>query len=133
MKERTKRLLDKAARSIRAAESLARAGDFDFAAGRSYYAMFYTAQALLHEIGLSFRKHSGVISGYGEHFARSGRLDPKYHRWLIAAFETRLEADYGTDVVLSEKEVATLLQRARDFLEAAIDHLGGSGFGEKPS
>jgi len=40
-------LLDKAARAIQAAQTLANQGDLDFAAGRAYYAMFYAAQALL--------------------------------------------------------------------------------------
>jgi hypothetical protein len=57
MKPKSRRLLDKAARAIRAAETLLREGDADFAAGRAYYAMFYSAEALLFERGLQFRKH----------------------------------------------------------------------------
>ena len=36
MKPESRRLLDKAARAIRAAETLLREGDTDFAAGRAY-------------------------------------------------------------------------------------------------
>ncbi len=60
MKLVTKKLLDKAARALLAARTLLGAGDTEFAAGRAYYAMFYAAQALLNEKGLSFRKHGGV-------------------------------------------------------------------------
>jgi uncharacterized protein (UPF0332 family) len=34
--------------------------------------MFYVAEALLFEKGLQFRKHSGVHSAFGEHFAKAG-------------------------------------------------------------
>jgi len=56
------------------------AGDLEFAAGRAYYAMFHVAQALLREKGFHYRKHAGVHAAYGEHFAKTGVLDRKYHR-----------------------------------------------------
>ncbi len=66
MKTATRKLLDKALRAVHAAETLLRAEDTEFAAGRAYYAMFYAAQALLNEKGLSFRKHGGVHAAFGE-------------------------------------------------------------------
>lgn len=47
----TRKLLEKARRAIQAAVTLLQHGDADFAAGRAYYAMFYTAEALLSEKG----------------------------------------------------------------------------------
>ena len=38
-------LLAKARRSVKAAERLLQAGDYDFAVSRAYYGMFYVAQA----------------------------------------------------------------------------------------
>jgi uncharacterized protein (UPF0332 family) len=61
MIEETGQLLDKADRAIAAAETLLQAGATDFAAGRAYYAMFFTAEALLLEKGLSYSKHSAVM------------------------------------------------------------------------
>ena len=83
MKEQNRKLLDKAARAIHAAEVLLAAGEVDFAAGRAYYAMFYAAEALLYERGLRSRKHSGVHSLFGEHFAKPGLIGAKFHRWLV--------------------------------------------------
>ncbi len=59
MREETSKLVEKASRAIGAAEALLARGDSDFAAGRAYYAMFYTAEALLVESGRRFRKHAG--------------------------------------------------------------------------
>jgi uncharacterized protein (UPF0332 family) len=94
MKEGTHKLLDKAERSIRAAEVLLREDDIDFAAARAYYALFYIASSLLFEQGLESRKHSGVHGMFGEHFSKPGLIDPKYHRSLLVAFEQRLQGDY---------------------------------------
>lgn len=69
MKEQTHKLLDKAGHAIHAAELLFEGGELDFAAGRGYYAMFFTAQALLCERGFKSRKHTGIHGVFGEHFA----------------------------------------------------------------
>jgi uncharacterized protein (UPF0332 family) len=78
-------LLQKAKESLDAARSLLRDGYPDFSASRAYYAMFYVAEALLAVLGQSYRKHSAVIAAFGREYARQGRLDPKFHQWLLAA------------------------------------------------
>ena len=124
MKPDTQKLLDKAARALRAAETLLASGDADFAAGRAYYAMFYIAEALLHEKDLRSRKHSGVISLFGESFAKTGALDAKFHRWLLDAFDKRILADYGVEAVLSRDDATQMIEQARELLEAASRLLG---------
>ena len=127
MKQKTEQLLAKAQDAIEAAELLLQGGKNSFAAGRAYYAMFYAAEAVLYEQGLEFRKHGGVHAAFGEHFAKTGELDTEYHRYLLEAFESRLEADYGVEVVLSESAVNEMIQRARDFLAAITLYLGAKG------
>ena len=119
MKPESRRLLDKAARAIHAAETLLREGDADFAAGRAYYAMFYAAEALLFERGLQFRKHGAVHGAFGEHFIRSGLLDTRFHRWLLDAFDVRIQGDYGVDAVVSLEEARDMIDRAGEFLREA--------------
>jgi uncharacterized protein (UPF0332 family) len=123
MKEVTQKRLDKARRAIRAAEALLATGDADFAASRAYYAMFYTAEALLGERGLAFRKHGAVHAAFGEHFARTGTFDPKFHRWLLAAFEQRIQSDYGIEATITPEDVRVLIGRAQEFLQAAQAYL----------
>ena len=90
---------------------------------RAYYAMFYIAEALLNEQDLRFKKHGGVHGAFGEHFAKRGVLDPKYHRWLLAAFEKRITADYGIENAIESNDAGELITQARDFLAAARAHL----------
>lgn len=123
MKDETRKLLDKAIRAIRAAEHMLREGDADFAAGRAYYAMFYVAEALLNEKDLRFRKHGGVHSAFGEHFAKSGLLDPKFHRRLLDAFDKRIQADYGVEAVITREDVVSMIGQSREFLHEARRYL----------
>jgi uncharacterized protein (UPF0332 family) len=95
MNEYSRKLLEKAVDAIEAAEILVDNGKSDVAAGRAYYAMFYVAEALLSEKGLTFSKHSGVHAAFGETFAKTKEMDPKFHRWLLDAFDKRLAGDYG--------------------------------------
>jgi len=116
MKEYTHKLLDKALNAIEAAEGLMDMGKAEFSAGRAYYAMFYIAEALSREKGLEFKQHGQVIGAYGFHFAKTKELDPKYHRWLVDGFDTRISGDYGVDTGIDDNLVAEMINHARDFL-----------------
>ena len=70
----------------------------DFAASRAYYAMFYAAMGLLNEELVVTRKHSGVHPKIAELYTRTGRMDPKYHKWVLQAFAARLESDYDVSL-----------------------------------
>ena len=119
MIEETGQLLDKADRAITAAETLLRAGSTDFAAGRAYYAMFFTAEALLLEKGLSYSKHSAVHASFGKIFAKERIIDKKFHRWLLDAFDQRIIGDYGVEAIITRQDVEVMIDHAREFLVAA--------------
>lgn len=119
MKEVARKFLEKSGQSVAAAEHLLVDGYRDFAASRAYYAMFYAAQALLSEQGRRFRKHGGVHAAFGQHFAKTGLMDAKFHRWLLDAFDKRVKGDYGVDEVLARGDADSLIAQAREFLEEA--------------
>ena len=83
---------------------------------------------MLIEEGLSSAKHSGVHALFGERFAKPGRVDPKLHRLLLAAFGNRVESDYGFESTINSERAAELIDGAREFLNAAetFFHPGGS-------
>ncbi len=119
MKPASEQLLQKASRSIQAAERLLAAGDVDFAASRAYYALFYVAEALLNEKGLRFKKHGGVHSAFAEHFIKTKQMDPKFHSWLVDAFDERIQGDYEIESQVDSAIVKTTVQQALEFLQAA--------------
>lgn len=119
MREEAQKLLAKAERALHAAETLLCEGDYEFATGRAYYAMLHAAQALLRAHDFRYRKHAGVHAAFGEHFAKTGQIDPKYHRWLLDAFDDRLRGDYDVDASFDRKSVNKRIEQAREFLAAA--------------
>jgi len=116
-------MLDKARENIQATELLIGQGFFDIAASRSYYAMFYIAEALLLRRGQHFSSHSAVIAAYGKEYAKTGDLDPGFHQNLIKSQELRQTGDYGYLEPVSADSVSQVLIWARDFLAAAEEYL----------
>lgn len=116
-------LVDKAQRSLQAAQSLIKQGFYDFAVSRAYYAMFYVAEALLDQEGLSFSSHAAVISAFGQHLARSGTIPTEFHRYLIDAQAQRTRADYDPIPNLSQADAERLIGQAQEFLTIAKQNL----------
>ncbi len=117
------KLLEKATRSLKAARELNSKGFPDFAASRTYYAMFYIATAFLQGEGLSYSKHSAVIAAFGTKFARIKRIPVKLHRYLIDAERIRLRADYNTELDISETDVEQLISQGEQMLNFALANI----------
>lgn len=119
-------LLDKAEDNLEAARLLLGADHLDAAASRVYYAMFYVAEALLASLGQSYSKHAGVIAAFGREYAKTGKLDPKFHRWLIDAQDLRSMADYTAEPGITSQRVEAVCGWAAAFLDAARAHFAKS-------
>ena len=125
MNQQIHAILDKAKESLDAAMLLSDQDYPDFAASRAYYAMFYTAEALLLQRGLSFSSHSAVIANYGKEFSKTKDIDPKFHKYLIAAQDFRSQGDYGYGPSVTEGHAQDAIDWAADFLDAATIYLKG--------
>ena len=123
MKDEIKGIIQKAERSLKAALRLFEANDFDFAVSRAYYSIFYMAEAVLLTKGLSFSKHSGVISGFNQHFIKTGIFEYKYYEMLRFAFEQRNIGDYRFLQQVSKETAKKVVNEARQFLEETKRHL----------
>ena len=60
---------------------------------------------------------------FGEHYVKTGLFDPKFHRWLLNAFDQRIEGDYGAQVIAVGEDAEKLITQAEEFLEAARKYL----------
>jgi len=123
MKKEQEQLINKASESIGAAEILFKEEYYEFCVSRTYYTMFYIAQAFLLDLSLSFSKHSAVISNFGKEFISTGKINKKFHRYLIDAQNIRNIGDYDTVMEISEKEAETELKRAKEFIQLAKEQL----------
>jgi uncharacterized protein (UPF0332 family) len=121
-------LLRKARRYLDSAVLLKNDGDYDSAASRLYYAMFYCAEALLLTKDVTRSSHGGVIAAFGEHLVRTGDLPQEMHRWLLDGFSSRQLADYQPAPVTTETDVVELEHSAVQFVEEATKYLTARGF-----
>jgi uncharacterized protein (UPF0332 family) len=108
-----KALLEKARRSQKVAAKLFKDGDVDFAASRAYYALFYTAEALLLSRDLSFSSHSAVIANFGKEFAKTGTLNSKFHHYLMESQDRRDIGDHSVLAEVTKEEVREMLPGQR--------------------
>ncbi|MBI5788031.1 MAG: HEPN domain-containing protein [Candidatus Schekmanbacteria bacterium] len=88
----------------------------DDSIGRSYYAIFTAARALLATKGLDSKRHSGVIALFNQNFIKDGPLDKEAYQALVKAKANREEVDYGDQVSFSQKEAEDQLVVAENFL-----------------
>ncbi len=112
-------LLEKARRSQKVASRLFKDGDFDFAASRAYYSLFYVAEVLLLSRSLSFSSHSAVIANFGKEFAKTKLLNPKFHHYLTESQDRRNIGDYGVLADIAKEDVSEMLGWAKEFILAA--------------
>lgn len=85
--------------------------------------MFYAAESALLHKGLTFSKHSGVISAFGKYFVKSQLIPSKYHRMLHNAFRVRNIGDYGYEEDVTREEAEMILANAEDFLSCVESYL----------
>ncbi|MBL7117943.1 MAG: HEPN domain-containing protein [Candidatus Syntrophoarchaeum sp.] len=116
-------LIKRAMKYLKSARILLEEGDCESSVSRAYYAMFYSAEAMLLTKGLSFSSHGGVISAFGEHFVKTGIFSKEMGKELNRAFEKRQLGDYEYTFVISEDEAKEILEKGKDFVEKIVQHL----------
>ena len=94
MKE-IKDFTQKAAKFLSTAEQALNTGDYDSCVSRSYYAMFFMAEAALLTKNLTASSHKGVITLFSEHFIKTQILDRNLGKALNVAYDKRIVGDYG--------------------------------------
>lgn len=116
-------LIKRAEKYLKSADVLIEEEDYESSVSRTYYAMFYSAEAMLLTKDLSFSSHKGVISGFGEHFVKTGVFPREMGKELNRAFEKRQLSDYKHTFVISEKEAENILEKGKDFVGKIAQHL----------
>ena len=121
-------LLQRSKRYLKSAELLLNEGDYESSVSRTYYAMFFCAEAVLLTKGLSFSSHKKVLSEFGKHFVKTGVFPKEMSKELSRAFEKRQLGDYEYTFVIKEDEAKDLLNSARRFVEMIETYLKEEGF-----
>jgi uncharacterized protein (UPF0332 family) len=96
--------------------------DNDFytaAINRAYYAIFYTANALLATMKLTRSKHSGVLAAFRQHFIKTGIFASELSEIYGQVMDDRQEGDYEIITATSREDAEIDILQARHFLEVA--------------
>ena len=104
--------------TLAAAETLANAGFARHAVGRSYYAVYHAACALLATVGLRARFHEGMRSLVNEHFVRTGVLAHEHARTLRQLAGDRNDVDYDAAATFTDEDARHDIERACAFVGA---------------
>ena len=121
-------LIKKAKVSLEAAKDLLKGGYSDFSASRSYYAMFYTAEAILLTKTLSFSKHKAVLSAFGKEFVKTDALPSSLHHYIVDAFDIRQTGDYGPIGSVNDEKAESLIEQAKEFIVTIEEYLRKEGY-----
>ena len=123
MKEEITKLIQKAEHALSVANGLLASGCYSDAVSKVYYAMFYSARALLLSENIDVSKHSAVEAALGRHFVKAGKMDVKYHRMFIEARNVREIADYDIDEVIESDTAHLKLSDGKVFFHAVKELL----------
>ncbi|GJM40404.1 MAG: HEPN domain-containing protein [Ardenticatenaceae bacterium] len=119
--------LDRAKKDLQAIRINIENDLYTVAISRAYFVMFYAASALLKSIDVERKKHSGIVSAFGEHFVKPGLIDAKFSRMLVRAFESRNDTDYDVYFVIDAELAQKRFQEAQAFVEKIEAYLGKGG------
>ena len=74
--------LEKAHRFLDQADEMCKQHYWDIASNRYYYACYHAVQALLIKNGLYAHTHDGLLSQFGLHFVKTGKIDKDFGAFL---------------------------------------------------
>lgn len=116
MNEETSLHLDRSRDCLAEADLLLSEAHHGAAVSRAYYAMFHAATAAFLHNGVERHSHQGIISAFGQTFAKAGIIDARFHRYLKESFDLRQETDYQPMVRLTEERGREVLSWAKEFV-----------------
>jgi len=116
-KERSAKYLEKAERSIRAAQLILDINCYPgFSASRSYFAMSYCVCALFEKNWSYFSSHEQLIDTFDRHFLQTEKLPKILGENLRKALALRLAGDYDPSMPVTAEDAQENLLRAKEFL-----------------
>jgi uncharacterized protein (UPF0332 family)/predicted nucleotidyltransferase len=118
-----KHYMEVARTAARGAERNFDEGDYYISFNRSYYAVFYAANAMLATLGLQRSKHSGVKGVFREKFIKTKLIEKKYSDDYEEVMKKREDSDYEVEFVPTEVEARDCLERSKRFVERIEKYL----------
>ena len=119
--------LKKADEYLRAAEHEFNGEFYARSISTAYYAMFYAATGALASIDVERKGHIRVVSAFGEHFTKSGKISKQFSLLLIQAKDQCKACDYSANPTVNRTLAQKQLDEAREFVSAVTKRLALDG------
>jgi len=114
--DEVKNLLDESLEKLKTAEILFENDRYDDAISRAYYAMFYSAKALLTERKIHPKTHKGVKNQFGMEFVKNSNFSVDIFRFFVQLQQDRQDADYEVLIKFNRNQARNALDRAEIFI-----------------
>lgn len=123
LRKQLQAMIEKSKRTLRAAKEHLAHQDADFASSKAYYAVFHLMQAVLLTKKLTYSKHAGVISGFSEHFIKTGIFPPSFGESIQRLRKDRELGDYGYQLGIALEEATRDVKTAQEIVDSIVTYL----------
>lgn len=121
--EISKYRLDMAKEKLDSAKLLLENKSYKDSIGRSYYAIFTAARALLEMEGEDFARHTGVITYFQKNYIKTSVFDVKFSKYISTAFQIRNNTDYADFYIVSQEDAQEQYEHAVEFYKTMRAYL----------
>jgi uncharacterized protein (UPF0332 family) len=121
MRESAQLALDKSEETLNDAIFNLQEKRYGTVANRTYYAVYYAAQALLFDKDVFTKTHTGVGSKLSELYVKTNLLDKKIGKLFSALSQMRQTADYDFTHVIEKEEAELAVDYAKQFFKIVKD------------
>lgn len=90
---------------------------------RSYYAMFHAVRSVLSLEGFDAKKHSSVISRFGQNYVRTGIFPSEFTSAIWNAFKIRGYSDYEDYYDVTPELAQAQIDKAEEILSMIHEYL----------
>lgn len=128
LSKKLKTIMSKARDSLVVAKQLHIENHYNHAASRAYYAVFHALQAILLTKGLSFSKHSAVLSAFNKEFIFTKIFIKDFYDKIVRLFKDRLTGDYGYEKEVTRENSEMDVADAEMIINAIEEYLQKEGY-----
>jgi uncharacterized protein (UPF0332 family) len=123
MKEEIEAIINKSQRAINSAGREFKAGDYDYACSRAYYAVFYLLEGVLLLDDKRFTKHSAVISFFNKDYVRAGVFPVEFSKHIKYLLKRREIGDYSFSIQVEKEDAQNCISKAEETFKVISKYL----------
>ena len=120
----------RAAKAQGAADLLLKAGFYEDAVSRAYYAVLHAAKAALLARDIVTESHTAVRRLFGKELVQQGLLEKEWALILAHEQDERTSADYDVELTFSQEIAGQRVEQAQRFLKRIFSFLQAEGLDE---